>query len=145
MVVKNKLSWSSLEEVNRDFGSCLYDLQNFKRLYNEEKMPILWERYIKEGFKNYMVSFLELTKAMLYYKSIDLKIKSITFYDYLESCEYYGLLPKDSSIVIETLRKLRNDDSHGYDIPEFEEMYELFTNNEEIFVNIRNSCKIEKI
>ncbi|MGL6108345.1 hypothetical protein [Romboutsia sp.] len=140
MVVKNKLAWSTLEDVNRDFGSCLYDLQNFKRLYNEEKMPILWERYIKEGFKNYMVSFLELTKAMLYYKSIDLKIKSTTFYDYLLACEYYGLLPKDSSIVIETLRKLRNDDSHGYDIPEFEEMYELFTQNEEIFVCIRNSC-----
>ena len=30
MVVKNKLAWSSIEAVNRDFGSCLYDLQNFK-------------------------------------------------------------------------------------------------------------------
>lgn len=140
MVVKNKLAWSTLEEVNRDFGSCLYDLQNFKRLYNEEEMPILWQRYIKEGFKNYMVFFLELTKAMLYYKSIDLKIKSTSFYDYLESCEHYGLLPKNSSIVIETLRKLRNDDSHGYDIPEFEEMYELFTQSEDVFINIRNSC-----
>lgn len=51
------------------------------------------------------------------------------------------LLPKNSSIVIETLRKLRNDDSHGYDIPEFEEMYELFIENEEVFVDIRNCCK----
>ena len=33
MVVKNKLAWSSIEAVNRDFGSCLYDLQNFKMLY----------------------------------------------------------------------------------------------------------------
>ena len=49
-------------------------------------------------------------------------------------------MPKNSAIVIETLRKLRNDDSHGYDIPEFEEMYELFTENEDVFVNIRNSC-----
>ena len=40
-----------------------------------------------------------------------------------------------------TLRKLRNDDSHGYDIPQFEDMYELFTENEEVFVSIRNSCK----
>ena len=98
MVIKNKLAWSSIEDINRDFGSCLYDLQNFKMLYNREKMPILWERYIKEGFKN-------------------------------------------SAIVIETLRKLRNDDSHGYDIPEFEDMYELFIQNEETFVNIRNYCK----
>ncbi|MDK2562225.1 oligo-1,6-glucosidase [Romboutsia sedimentorum] len=51
------------------------------------------------------------------------------------------LLPANSSIVVETLRKLRNDDSHGYDIPEFEEMYELFTQNEEVFVSIRNACK----
>ena len=28
MVVKNKLAWSSIEAVNRDFGSCLYDLQS---------------------------------------------------------------------------------------------------------------------
>ncbi|WP_303007166.1 hypothetical protein [Romboutsia ilealis] len=140
MVVKNKLAWNSIEAVNRDFGSCLYDLQNFKMLYNKEDMPPLWERYIKEGFKNYMVSFLELTKAMLYYKTIDLNIKSKNFYDYLLSCEYHNLLPKNSAIVIETLRKLRNDDSHGYDIPEFEEMYELFTENEDVFVSIRNSC-----
>ena len=140
MVVKNKLAWSSIEAVNRDFGSCLYDLQNFKMLYTKEDMPALWERYIKEGFKNYMVSFLELTKAMLYYKTIDLNIKSKNFYDYLLACEYHNLLPKNSAIVIETLRKLRNDDSHGYDIPEFEEMYELFTENEDVFVNIRNSC-----
>ena len=140
MVVKNKLAWSSIEAVNRDFGSCLYDLQNFKMLYTKEDMPALWERYIKEGFKNYMVSFLELTKAMLYYKTIDLNIKSKNFYDYLLACEYHNLLPKNSAIVIETLRKLRNDDSHGYDIPEFEEMYELFTVNEDVFVNIRNSC-----
>ena len=141
MVVKNKLAWNSLDEVNRDFGSCLYDLQNFKNLYNKEEMPILWERYIKEGFKNYMVSFLELTKAMIYYKSTDLKIKSTNFYDYLLGCEYYNLIPKDSAIIIETLRKLRNDDSHGYDIPEFEEMYELFIENEDLFISIRNSCK----
>lgn len=141
MVIKNKLAWSSIEEINRDFGSCLYDLQNFKMLYNREKMPILWERYIKEGFKNYMVSFLELTKAMLYYKSINLNIKSKNFYDYLLGCEYHNLLPKNSAIVIETLRKLRNDDSHGYDIPEFEDMYELFVQNEETFVNIRSYCK----
>ena len=88
-----------------------------------------------------MVSFLELTKAMLYYKSINLNIKSKNFYDYLLGCEYHNLLPKNSAIVIETLRKLRNDDSHGYDIPEFEDMYELFVQNEEIFVNIRNCCK----
>jgi hypothetical protein len=37
---------------------------------------------------------------------------------------------------VETLRKLRNDDSHGYDIPEFEEMYELFTQNEDVLVGI---------
>ena len=86
MVVKNKLAWSSIEAVNRDFGSCLYDLQNFKMLYTKEDMPALWERYIKEGFKNYMVSFLELTKAMLYYKTIDLNIKSKNFYDYLLAC-----------------------------------------------------------
>ncbi|MGL4797670.1 MAG: hypothetical protein ACRC1Y_06550 [Paraclostridium sp.] len=141
MVVKNKLAWNSIEEVNRDFGSCLYDLQNFKNLYEKEKMPILWERYIKEGFKNYMVSFLELTKAMIYYKTIDLNIKSKTFYEYLSNCEYHNILPEKSAIVIETLRKLRNDDSHGYDIPEFEEMYELFIQNEKIFINIRNSCK----
>ena len=100
MVVKNKLAWSSIEAVNRDFGSCLYDLQNFKMLYNKEDMPPLWERYIKEGFKNYMVSFLELTKAMLYYKTIDLNIKSKNFYDYLLACEYHNLLPKNSAIVI---------------------------------------------
>ena len=35
MVVKNKLAWSSIEAVNRDFGSCLYDLQNFKMLYTK--------------------------------------------------------------------------------------------------------------
>ncbi|MEF9990457.1 MAG: hypothetical protein RSD22_11790 [Romboutsia sp.] len=141
MVIKKKLAWNSLEDINRDFGSCLYDLQNFERLYNEEDMPVSWERYIKEGFKNYMVSFLELTKAMLYYKTINLSIKSKTFYDYLLTCEYHNLLPKNSSIVIETLRKLRNDDSHGYDIPEFEDMYELFIQNEDIFISIRNSCK----
>ena len=39
MVVKNKLAWSSIEAVNRDFGSCLYDLQNFKMLYTKEDMP----------------------------------------------------------------------------------------------------------
>lgn len=141
MVIRNKLSWNSIEEVNRDFGSCLYDLQNFKILYDKEEIPELWARYIKEGFKSYMVSFLELTKAMLYYKSIDLNIKSKNFYDYLLACEYHNLLPKNSSIVIETLRKLRNDDSHGYDVPQFEDMYELFTENEEVFVSIRNSCK----
>ena len=54
-----------------------------------------------------MVSFLELTKAMLYYKTIDLNIKSKNFYDYLLACEYHNLLPKNSAIVIETLRKLR--------------------------------------
>ncbi|MEG1411667.1 MAG: hypothetical protein RSD36_17675 [Terrisporobacter sp.] len=140
MVTNNKLAWYSLEEVNRDFGSCLYDLQNFKMLYDNEDIPIMWERYIKEGFKNYMVSFLELTKAMLYYKSLDINIKSKSFYEYLLACEYHNLLPKNSSIVIETLRKLRNDDSHGYDIPEFEEMYELYTQNESIFVDIRNAC-----
>ena len=48
MVVKNKLAWSSIQAVNRDFGSCLYDLQNFKMLYTKEDMPALWERYIKE-------------------------------------------------------------------------------------------------
>lgn len=140
MVTNNKLAWYSLEEVNRDFGSCLYDLQNFKMLYDNEDIPIMWERYIKEGFKNYMVSFLELTKAMLYYKSLDINIKSKSFYEYLLACEYHNLLPKNSSIVIETLRKLRNDDSHGYDIPEFEEMYELYTQNESIFFDIRNAC-----
>lgn len=57
-------------------------------------MPVLWARYIKEGFKNYMVSFLELTKAMIYYKSIDLNIKSKTFYDYLLDCEYYDIYLK---------------------------------------------------
>jgi hypothetical protein len=129
MVIKNKLAWSSIDDVNRDFGSCLYNLQNFKVLYS------------KEGFKNYMVSFLELTKAMLYYKSIDLNIKSKNFYDYLLACEYHNLLPANSSMVVETIRKLRNDDSHGYDIPEFEEMYELFTQNEDVFVSIRNACK----
>ena len=100
----------------------------------------MWERYIKEGFKNYMVSFLEFTKAMLHYKSLDINIKSKSFYDYLLACDYHNLLPQNSSIVIETLRKLINDDSHGYDIPEFEEMYELFIQNEEIFVSIRNAC-----
>lgn len=54
MVTKNKLAWSSIEKVNRDFRSYLYD--------------------------------------------------------YLLACEYHNLLPKNSSIVIETLRKLRNDD-----------------------------------
>lgn len=83
--VKNKLAWSSIEAVNRDFGSCLCDLQNFKILYNKEDMPPLWEKYIKEDFQNYMVSFLELTKAMLYYKTVDLNIKSKSFYDYLVS------------------------------------------------------------
>ncbi len=92
MVIRNKLSWNSIEEVNRDFGSCLYDLQNFKILYDKEEMPEL-------------------------------------------------LLPQNASIVIETLRKLRNDDSHGYDIPEFEDMYELFIENEDVFVSIRNTCK----
>lgn len=140
VTITNKLVWNSIEEVNLGFESCLYNLQNFKTVYDKEEIPLMWERYIKEGFKNYMVSFLELTKAMLYYKSLDINIKSKSFYDYLLSCEYHNFLPKNSSIVIETLRKLRNDDSHGYDIPEFEEMYELFTQNEEIFVSIRNAC-----
>ena len=55
MVIRNKLSWNSIEEVNRDFGSCLYDLQNFKILYDKEEMPELWARYIKEGFKSNVV------------------------------------------------------------------------------------------
>lgn len=29
MVVKNKIAWSCIEAVNRDFGSCLYDLLNY--------------------------------------------------------------------------------------------------------------------
>lgn len=140
VTITNKLVWNSIEEVNLGFESCLYNLQNFKTVYDKEEIPLMWERYIKEGFKNYMVSFLELTKAMLYYKSLDINIKSKSFYDYLLSCEYNNFLPKNSSIVIETLRKLRNDDSHGYDITEFEEMYELFTQNEEIFVSISNVC-----
>lgn len=140
VTITNKLVWNSIEEVNLGFESCLYNLQNFKTVYDKEEITLMWERYIKEGFKNYMVSFLELTKAMLYYKSLDINIKSKSFYDYLLSCEYHNLLPKNSSKVIETLRKLRNDDSHGYDIPKFEEMYELFTQNEEIFVSIRNAC-----
>lgn len=140
VTITNKLVWNSIEEVNLGFESCLYNLQNFKTVYDKEEIPLMWERYIKEGFKNYMVSFLELTKAMLYYKSLDINIKSKSFYDYLLVCEYHNLLPKNSSIVIETLRKLRNDDSHGYDIPKFEEMYELFVQNEEIFVGIRNAC-----
>ena len=57
MVVKNKLAWSSIEAVNRDFGSCLYDLQNFKMLYTKEGYASFMGGYIKEGFKNYMVSF----------------------------------------------------------------------------------------
>lgn len=44
MVVKSKLAWSNLEDVNRDFGSCLYDLQNFKEIYNKEEMPVIWEK-----------------------------------------------------------------------------------------------------
>ena len=91
MVVKNKLAWSSIEAVNRDFGSCLYDLQNFKMLYTKEDMPALWERYIKEGFKNYMVSFLELTKAMLYYKTIDLNIRIFMIIFWLVSIIIYCL------------------------------------------------------
>lgn len=51
MVIRNKLSWNSIEEVNRDFGSCLYDLQNFKILYDKEEMPELWARYIKKVLK----------------------------------------------------------------------------------------------
>lgn len=51
MVIRNKLSWNSIEEVNRDFGSCLYDLQNFKILYDKEEMPELWARYIKKALK----------------------------------------------------------------------------------------------
>ncbi|MEW9080751.1 hypothetical protein [Terrisporobacter glycolicus] len=144
VTIINKLVWNSIEEVNLGFESCLYNLQNFKTLYDKEEIPLMWERYIKEGFKNYMVSFLELTKAMLHYKSLDINIKSKNFYDYLLLCEYHNLLPQNSSIVIETLRKLRNDDSHGYDIPEFEEMYELFTQNEEIFVSIRSACNNKK-
>ena len=42
MVVKNKLAWSSIEAVNRDFGSCLYDLQNFKMLYTRKVLKIIW-------------------------------------------------------------------------------------------------------
>ena len=48
------------------------------------------------------------------------------------------VLAHNISFLINKL--MRNDDSHGYDIPEFEEMYELFTENEDVFVNIRNSC-----
>lgn len=76
----------------------------------------LWVRYIKEGFKSYMVLFLELIKVMLYYKLIDLNIKFKNFYDYFLVCEYYNLLFKNFFIVIEIFRKLRNDDFYGYDI-----------------------------
>ncbi|WP_235639999.1 hypothetical protein [Clostridioides difficile] len=30
MVIRNKLSWNSIEEVNRDFGSCLYTCKTSK-------------------------------------------------------------------------------------------------------------------
>ena len=82
---------------------------------------------------------MELTKAMLYYKTIDLNIKSKNFYDYLLACEYHNLLPKNSAIVIETLRKLRNDDSHGYDIPSLKKCMS-YLQKKDVFVNIRNSC-----
>ncbi|MBY2477231.1 hypothetical protein KWV16_10060 [Clostridioides difficile] len=37
MIIRNKLSWNSIEEVSRDFSSCLYNLQNFKILYTKEE------------------------------------------------------------------------------------------------------------
>ena len=51
MVVKNKLAWSSIEAVNRDFGSCLYDLQNFKMLYTKEDMPAYGRDILRKVLK----------------------------------------------------------------------------------------------
>ena len=51
MVVKNKLAWSSIEAVNRDFGSCLYDLQNFKMLYNKEDMHLYGRDILRKVLK----------------------------------------------------------------------------------------------
>ncbi|HBE9436677.1 Uncharacterised protein [Clostridioides difficile] len=47
------------------------------------------------------------------------------------------------NILLKTLRKLRNNNSYGYDISEFKDMYELFIENEDVFVSIRKLVKYD--
>lgn len=133
--------WKNLESVSKDMCSCIYDLQDFKSLYEKESMPEEWEKFIKEGFKNIMGSFLELVKAMIYFGNKPYKIKANNFKELLKESEYYNTLPKGTRDLVDSLRLLRNQDSHGYDIPEFIGMYELFVYNENLFIDIVNHCK----
>ena len=141
MVYTNFGAWDSLDSVSVDMRSCLYDLQDFKNLYENEPLPEGWERFIKEGFKNIMGSYLELVKAMIYFGNKPYKIKANNFKELLKESEHYNTLPKGSKDLLDSLRLLRNQDSHGYDIPEFIGMYELFIYNEPLFVDICNHCE----
>lgn len=134
--------WETIGQVLNDFRRCLYDLEMFENLYKEEKIPVVWERYIKEGFKNIMCSYLEMTKAMVYFGGSAYRIKGSTFEKLIKEAEHYNILPRDSFEILNTLRLLRNEDSHGYDCPEFEDMYNLYLSSKHKFVEIIEHCKV---
>lgn len=140
MVVKT--SWENIGAVVRDMTTCMYDLQDFTRLYKEENMPPNWDKFIKEGFRGMMVSLFELCKSYIIHANKYSKINGMKFVDILEESVNREILLEDSIVVLETLRQLRNDNSHGYDVPDFTEIFNFYVDYKYIFEDILDRAKI---
>lgn len=134
MVVKT--NWDTVNCLARDMNTCLGDLRYFRELYEKETMPSNWERFIKEGFRGLMVSLFELSKSYIIHAKKYNKLSGIAFVDILKDCVDSDVLIEDSIIVLETLRVLRNDNSHGYDMPDFDEIFNFYKDYEYVFDDI---------
>ncbi len=134
------VKWKSLEEVHCDMNLCLHDLQEFEYLYCNEPLPGRWTKFAKEGFKNILSSYIELVKVMIYYANREYKLTAKNFISLLEKAVDYRLLPVGSDDVIDSLRKLRNQNTQGYDVPDFEDMYEAYLENKQILIEIYEYC-----
>lgn len=132
--------WENIKDVHRDMNLCLLDLVEFGDMYNTEVMPARWDKYIKEGFKNIFGSYLELTRALIYFGGQYYGFKSKNFKDLLIQASYRRIIPESSIYVLESLRNLRNQNAHGYDVPDFEDMYSLYLENRKVFEEIYEYC-----
>lgn len=131
-----------LDVLSIHMSACLSDLQRFKDLYQNTEIPQDWLFYIREGFKNLIGSYYELVKLMIYLGNRGIALPCKSFEDHLSNSVKLNTIPANSVSLIESLRVLRNENAHNYDIPEFEELYYLFLDNEEILVELSEHCKL---
>lgn len=130
-----------LKDVKITMEDCLIKLDKFEDIYKRANNDHEMELFLEEGFRGYIKGFQEQvikymahTSKGLYNKKDKLEYRDI-LNKHIEAGLFEGV---DYNFLVE-LRYGRNEFAHGYESPDFQQIFEFFKSNRDEFNKIIDS------